>query len=117
MPPVSARDKELLGMPTVASQMPVEFPNGAQWHSLACECNGCHRELPEEQVRGSIVRHNEHMAALEACGLCHDCQLVTRYIYRLHDDMRITGPRDDGWHTWGGQPPSLLQRVKRAIGW
>ena len=103
MPPVSARDKELLEMPSIASQMPVIFPNGAQWCELECECKGCGKALPENLVRGAVVRQNEHMASIEASGVCHECRLLTRYCYRLHDDMR---------RTWGGYRPTLIQRLK-----
>lgn len=112
----SARDLELLAMPTIASQMPVVFANGAEWHSLKCECRGCGKVLPPEQVCGAVVLQNAHMVSVEASGVCHSCRVLTRYVYRLHDDMRITGPREDGWHTWGGRSPSLFQRVMSAFG-
>ena len=115
MPPVSARDKELLDMPSIASQMPVIFSNGAQWSELECECKGCGKALPANLVRGAVVRQNEHMASIEASGVCHECRLLTRYCYRLHDDMRITGPREDGWRTWGGYRPTLIQRLKSVF--
>lgn len=115
MPLVTTRDRKLLDMPSIASQMPVQFANGAHWYELECECRGCGKVLPEEQVRGAVVRH-DRMASIEASGVCHDCRLLTRFVYRLHDDMRITGPREDGWRTWGGQRVTLFQRLKSVFG-
>lgn len=111
MASLSARDFELLKMPTIASQMPVEFPNGAYFSEFKGECQGCRIELPDDVVRGSVVKHTNAMFALEACGVCHDCHLVTRFIYRFHDDMTLTGQRSDGWHKWGGKKPTLLERI------
>lgn len=112
----TARDLALLEMPSLDSQMPVQFANGTQWHSLECECRSCGKVLPIRQVRGAITRQTAHMATMEAVGVCHDCKLLTRFVYRLHDDMRMTGPRQDGWHTWGGQQTGLIQRLKRLLG-
>lgn len=109
------RDLELLDMPSIASQMPVVFANGAQWEGLQCECQGCNRVLPENDVRGAVIKQSEHMVAIEASGVCVGCNLLTRFVYRLYDDMRITGPRESGWQTWGGKKPSLLQRIRQFI--
>lgn len=79
---------------------------------MQCECISCKRTLPDMQVHGIVARVWESVASIEAVGICHDCKLVTLYDYRLHDDMRITGLRENGWETWK-TPPSLLKKVKR----
>jgi len=107
----SPRDFELLEMPSLSSRFPVRFPNGVTWTNLTCECAGCQKPLPDDEVRGAVVPHGKHMVSIEAAGLCHDCRLITRYVYRLYDDLRITGPRHGKWLTWGGQPVPWHQRL------
>lgn len=110
------RDIELLTMRTIASQFPVTFDNGAVWNKLTCACRGCGETLPDDQVRGAIIRRSEHMASIEASGVCYPCNLLTRYVYRLYDDRRITGPRNGQWQTWYAKPPSVFQRIRRSLG-
>lgn len=114
MPPVTARDLQLLDMATIASQMPLAFQNGAVWETFKGECKACGQTLPDHCLRGRLSVHNSQMAVVEASGVCYECKLLTRFIYRLHDDMRITGPRDDRWMTWKARP-SLIDRIRSAI--
>lgn len=101
-------------MPSITSQMPIFFANGAQWSEIKGECKGCGCELPDNTVRGLIVRHTPKMVSVEAVGVCHDCKLLTRFLYRLYDDMRITGLRDGKWKTWAPRP-TVLERVRALI--
>ena len=113
--PLTPRDLELLKMPTIASQMPVSFTNGAIWSDLKGECKNCGCELPDHSVRGHVAQQTPKMFSVEAVGVCDSCRLITRFLYRLHDDMRITGPRDGRWQTW--MPRStLFERVRTLIG-
>lgn len=114
--PLSQRDHDLLKMPSITSQMPVSFENGAQWSELKGECKGCGCELPNDAVRGHVARQTHHMVSVEAAGVCHDCKLVTRFVYRLHDDMRITGPRDGRWLTWGAKRSSWWTQLRAVLG-
>jgi hypothetical protein len=98
--PLTPRDRQLLVMPSIGSQMPIEFGNGARWTELVFACRSCERRLPANMVRGSLTRPMESVAVVEAIGVCDACQIGTRFLYRLHDDMRITGPREGRWVTW-----------------
>lgn len=115
--PLTARDRELLAMPSVISQFPVAFANGAVWEEFDGECSCCGKTLQRDHVRGLVARPIERVATVEAAGVCWDCKLVTRFDYRLHDDMRLTGRREDGWNTWQAKPTiwnrfvSLLRRL------
>lgn len=109
--PVSHRNLELLAMPTIASQMPVVFANGNVWMDIKCECLECKATLPSGWVTGIVSRPIPGVAVIEATGVCNDCRLVTTFDYRLHDDMRVTGPREDGWHTWKVRP-TLWDRIR-----
>lgn len=98
--PMSDEDRTLLAMPSIASQMPVQLKNGACWQEFQGVCNGCHQPLPAHQVTGRVTRLHDSAAAIQAVGVCFSCALLTRYHYRFHDDLRITGPTEAGWTTW-----------------
>jgi len=111
--PLTPRDRELLSMDRLSSCFPVNFDNGAVWTSLEGQCRGCGRPVPESRLRGLVARPIPSVAVIEAVGVCEPCKLVTRFDYRLHDDMRITGRSGAGWATWKAEP-SLIER---AICW
>lgn len=100
--PLTPRDRELLAMQPIISQFPVVFANKAVWEEFDGECSCCGKTLNREFVRGVVSRPFSGVAIVEAAGVCGDCKLVTRFDYRLHDDMRLTGRREDGWKTWYG---------------
>lgn len=102
--PISLRERALLDSPSIASQMPVEFPNGARFLEVTANCRPCGRIIPADLFRGIITRHSAHLITLDACGVCPSCRIATPFFYRLHDDMRITGPTDHGWRTWRPNP-------------
>lgn len=119
MPSVSApnsRDLELCEMPSISSQMPVSFAIGSEWSEFNGFCIRCDQLLADAIVRGLVVRHSEKMASVEAVGLCTDCSLLSRFLYRLHDDMRLTGPKDGVWRTWSPRRPPLLSRLASLFG-
>lgn len=101
---LTPRDRELLAMPSVMSQFPVAFANNAVWEEFDGECSCCGKTLLREHVRGLVARPIPSVAVVEAAGVCGDCKLVTRFNYRLHDDMRLSGQREDGWKTWKANP-------------
>jgi hypothetical protein len=107
---LSSRQRELLNMSTIASQMPVAFSNGAAWEEFKGECNICGKELNDAHVLGVVKRSTPHVAVIEAIGVCGVCRVATPFDYRLYDDMRITGLREDGWKTWMPKR-SILERM------
>lgn len=109
--PVSASDRELMALPSIASQMPVQFRSGARWECFDGQCNGCGQHIAPAKVTGRLTRLVESVATVEAVGLCAPCKLVTRFHYRLHDDMRITGMTDNGWAMWQVRL-SILDRLR-----
>jgi hypothetical protein len=97
-------------MPNIASQMPVEFDNGACWVAFTGECKFCGNDIPEKLLHGLVSRPITSVAVVEAIGVCPECRMATPFLYRMHDDMRLTGPRADGWKTWRAEP-TLLERA------
>jgi len=71
--------------------------------------------VPFINSRASVAAAIVNWFAVEACGVCHDCHLVTRFVYRFHDDMTITGLRENGWNTWGGKKTTLIGYLRQLI--
>lgn len=104
-------DRELMGLPTIGSQMPVEFENGARWECLEGQCKGCGKLIEPSLLTGRVTRVVESVASIDAIGVCHPCALVTRFSYRVHKDMRISGMTEYGWAAWRARP-SLIDRIR-----
>ncbi len=65
-------------------------------------------------MTGLVSQPFANVAVVEAVGLCHECRLVTRFMYRLHDDMRVSGLDKSGrWATWQMRKsqPGVLERL------
>jgi hypothetical protein len=114
---LTARDGQLIAMAPIAAQLPIKFDNGASWLTISCHCSGCDVVLGGQEVFGIIARPFRNVAILEAVGVCLKCTLLTRFEYRFHDDMRISGRREDGWQTWRVQPTATaaFARFKKII--
>lgn len=111
---VSTEDLALMALSPIAQQMPVVFGNGARWSGFSGQCKSCGREIEPEQLTGSVARPTASVAVVNAIGVCRPCKLATRFHYRLHDDMRITGMADGRWVTWRPRR-SFLDHVRE--GW
>lgn len=112
--PLTPRTCELLTMPSIMSRFPVAFSNNAIWEEFDGECSCCGKTLHRDHVRGIVARPVPSVAVIEAVGVCAECNLVTRFDYRLHDDMRLTGQREDGWKTWQSTP-TLWARIVSVL--
>lgn len=117
---ISERDRALFEMSSIESQMPVLFKKGSMYEQIDCFCAECGKVIQADLVRGEIQRPFEHVAVIEAVGVCADCKLLTPFQFRLHDDMRITGFRDGKWVTWYGSSSlwdkalSLVSKLTKA---
>ena len=66
-------------------------------------------------MTGAVSRPFSNVAVVDAAGVCQPCKLVTRYFYRLHDDMRITGLDAQGrWVAWQMRP-TLSARLRQRL--
>lgn len=108
---LSDNDRELVALPSIASQMPVRFANGACWELFDGQCKDCGKDIASARLTGKVTRPMESVATVEAVGVCPSCKLLTRFYYRLHDDMRVSGPTDEGWATWQAKP-SIYDRIR-----
>jgi hypothetical protein len=109
---LSDEDRELVALPSIASQMPVRFANGACWERFDGQCKACGKDIDAARLTGKVTRPMESVATVEAVGVCPPCKLVTRFHYRLHNDMRISGPTDEGWAAWQAKP-SIFDRLRK----
>lgn len=113
----SERDEEVLAGPCLADQFPVTFANDATWVSLDGCCVGCRTEIPMKDMRGFVTRPMSTVAVVEAIGVCRKCGVGTRFFYRLHDDMSISGLHGKGtWGRWQAQP-TLKGYLQLGLRW
>lgn len=103
-----------MALPSIASQMPIQFRNGARWECFNGQCKGCSRDIAPARVTGRLTRLVDSVVTVEAVGVCAPCKLVTSFHYRLHDSMRITGKTDAGWALWKARP-SIFDRMRAFI--
>lgn len=109
---ISDRDEALWAMRSIASQMPVTFDGGVEWTGLEGYCAECEHAIPPDDLRGSVVRLSPSVVAVDAVGVCRPCRLMTPFFWRLHADMRVTGPTASGWGEWRAHP-SIFDRLTR----
>ena len=116
--PLTARDKELFSKPALNTYFPIVFANKNRWAELTGKCESCGKSLAGDSIRGIVSRPIETVAVVEAIAICNECRVFTRFDYRLHNDMRITGLRSDGWHEWlpkVSRYSSILRFVRNLI--
>ncbi len=114
MSPLSSRDRELVQMAPIESHFPIRYKNNNSWTELRGCCNGCGREITAGALRGMVSRPTDSVAIVDAVGVCVECKLLTRFFYRLHDDMRITTIRNGKWVAFKTNP-SFMDRVRNVL--
>ncbi|BEV71784.1 MULTISPECIES: hypothetical protein [unclassified Paludibacterium] len=82
----------LLAGPSVDSQLPVVFDNGARFGQLMGECLFCKTPLRRHALRGQVTRTAGNLYAIRAIGICISCRNLTKFNYRLNDNLTITEP-------------------------
>lgn len=112
--PVTDAHRALYEEPSIASQMPVSFKNGARWDSVDGFCPCCKSPVPADQLRGRVWRPNDHLVEIDAMGLCSPCRMLIPFRYRLHDDLSLSGVLKGQWQRWRAQP-SAWARVKKWL--
>lgn len=112
---LTERDKALAVMPSIMSKFPIEFACGSSMTNITGTCQECGKDIDAEQFTGEVTRPIESVAVVDAVGYCLDCHLISRFFYRLHDDMRMTGKGNDGnWKDWK-MHPTWAGRIRRLL--
>lgn len=112
--PVSQADVELFHCPNVASQLPVELDNGIEWTSFDAHCTGCDAVIDHALFRGRVTQPLSAVAVIEAVGYCPQCNLLSRFVHRLHNDARVTFLTRKGWRE-AHPDRSFIQRCLAAL--
>jgi hypothetical protein len=113
--PLTARDRELAAMQPVASQMPVVFANGTRCDEITGSCFGCCHPILKSALRGVVSRPLPTVAVIECVGLCPSCRLITRFYFRLHSDLRVTGLHNGRWCEWRARR-TFIGSIRHWIG-
>jgi hypothetical protein len=113
--PLTPREKELAAMPTIASQLPISFANGSTFDTVEGSCGRCDGTVDKGNLTGSLSHPYPAVFVLEAMAFCPDCNVFSRFDYRLHDDMRMTGKDASGkWAEWP-MKYTLSARIRRFL--
>lgn len=109
------RNRELLAMPDIASQMPIRFANGNVWAELTARCPRCDRRLEPRRFTGEIRRPSKDVAIVEAIGHCDACAVSTPFHLQLHDNLVACGWDAEGHSVcWPGHAP-LAARLLNGV--
>ena len=100
--PLTEVQRATLRMPSIQSQMPIRFRNGARLDTFNGTCSQCGQTLHMGHLHGSVVMHNgDSMAEVIAMGKCSPCNLFVPFRYRVYQDMRFAGFNQQGvWSEW-----------------
>lgn len=77
---------KILGMPSIASQLPVRFDNGYILENFEGRCCNCETPIKPDSLHGSVVQQIQSTATIEAVGLCDRCKIAVPFIMRVRDD-------------------------------
>lgn len=108
--PLTARDHELLDCPPIQTYFPLVFNDKCSIEHFSGECSECRKEIHGVNFRGLITRPTDHVAVIEAVGVCFECKVLTRFLYRVYDDFRLSGIRNGKWVTWNPKRKSIFGR-------
>lgn len=114
--PISARDRELMVMPTIQSQLPIVFQNKTHFDQFQGKCSQCGSPIPNGLVAGQVTRPTEAVAVIEAIGACPKCKIGMRFLLRVHDDLRCSGRSGGKWVTWKARK-RMGTRLKEFLAW
>lgn len=106
-------------LPTIKSQLPLVFNNGARFEEINGQCNDCHSSIEENNFRG-IINYNEDPivddkgnqlmednADMMAYGCCSNCNKITQFRYILsapNGELTLTEVNDGVVKSYKGKP-------------
>lgn len=109
------RDRALWDGESIQAQMPIHFVNGMSLEQCITYCASCNQEITGDNFHGILDATYPKVVLLEGVGACVPCTTMTRYNFRIHDDLTITGLIDGKWQRWGSEP-NWLKRLQRLLG-
>ena len=119
---MSTEQIELWEAPSIASQLPIAFKTGFTFSGMRGCCAQCNGPIVDELFKGRVQRPTPHVAEVFAVGYCEQCEILTPFRYRVYDDQRFMGLRNDGWHEWkmkktADHQTGIRHRIGRAVRW
>lgn len=104
---------------SIASQLPIGFPvHNVSWHELTVSCGICHRDLPDNNTRGTVTSLIPNVITVESVSLCKDCLSLIHGIYRFRSDGSVEYTNQHGqWVRSQGRRVTwwtrLVERIKQ----
>lgn len=91
--------EEFYEMPVLSTLFPLKFGyNQVEWTELTLFCNDCKKKVDSNSTRGTVTkvfssgyRTVKVDYELYIYGLCTECDVMTRAVYTLHDDLTLSG--------------------------
>jgi hypothetical protein len=96
--------------PTIASQTPLTFPNGAELGSYRGRCKVCNEVIDDDYLRGSVTHPIDKVYVVKAVGLCDPCKTITEFNHRVRDDLSLEWVDANG--EWQRRAPRKNLRTK-----
>lgn len=97
---VNERDRELMRMDSIASQMPIHFSSGLQIEEFTGCCFRCGVKFTGGDLHGKVATgFGVEVATIEAAGVCPSCNVLTIFASRIYADGRFTSLLGHKWVT------------------
>lgn len=102
--------------PTILSQTPIEFENGAVLDSYRGRCKVCNQPIDDDLLHGAVARPTSTVAVVTAVGLCVPCKTITEFDHRFRDDLSMEWIDEKGKWVRRLPRPGLKTRLLKLIG-
>lgn len=99
--------EQVFSMPTLASQLPVKFPDGVAIHNLEVSCPVCETHSGCEDIRAAVVEA-VNMATIKGYLCCQKCKNISPIHARMYPDGKVESQKDDTWNEAEFHPMSRL---------
>lgn len=86
---LNSRDRELMAMPALSRQFPIQFTNGLEIDEVGAACVTCRAPIRPETTFGSVTWPRPEMAVVEAIAVCTVCRTGTPLLVRVKDNGQL----------------------------
>lgn len=69
--------------PSIAGCFPLTLPGGGKVDTFSGHCAKCDEEIPDADLRGSVIKVIPTVATISAVGLCRKCSCLTPFHHRI----------------------------------
>jgi len=84
------RKAEFMKNPAICESFPIQLEHGFSLSCFDFSCGRCNQPLPNEDIRGKVIRWGGNRVNIVGDGLCQSCLLIIRF------DVRINQPTKGG---------------------